>query len=715
MWGFGDCLFGRAVLRELLKVGPVQLESNYRAIYHDLVSAGLELFAGTHGPRIREEGLIPVPMSPRQRGHDLGPRIGYLAQSIMQKGSILAAQFASVGLDMPARPDFSLPIPEAWWDSAEKLMAGWDRRGKPLMIYRPIVLNRKWEAPARSPDPDAYAAIYRSIREKFFVVSVANLKEDRLVGGRSRVDVRLEHDEIGCETLAALFAAADLVFANPGYAPVLAQAVGTPVVIIYGANESHRTTNAVGDHLAPTLAIEPDRPCEHHLRNCSCSKHITLAPALERLQAFVQEIDQPRVLIFGTAYMDTPQRAALTTLWRRLHGVLNPECDRLLVDSASPIRDGFDDLSPRERVFDFGDNIGHLSRNGPNGPASRGQDGWGRAFCHGLQTAIDDGYDYVAHIESDSLFRLPLAPIVRQMRRDGIKVASVPVEGTRRKEIGWVETGLIIFSVAWLRESGFLANYDWRDRRKLYPTTPEKVIFDIIGPDLTMMPWRAERGDKSHITADNVAALDWVTHCRSSDGLDDVSLYQRYAKAALTANTAPVDPVCINLGCGTNALPGWQNHDADIDIAKPLPFADNSADAIFAEHVVEHVDYYAALRFFAECRRVLRPDGVIRICVPSIENIWKRADAEYFRFVRRWAPTDDMRGALHAILHAHGHKAAWTESRLAASLFYAGFDNITPCELGHSSHVFLRGIEGHSKIIGERMNWIESTVCEGTA
>src|SRR5262249_7551150 len=86
------------------------------------------------------------------------------------------------------------------------------------------------------------------------------------------------------------------------------------------------------------------------------------------------------------------------------------------------------------------------------------------------------------------------------------------------------------------------------------------------------------------------------------------------------ASPQPSNLPKINLGCGGTRLDGWKNHDSDIDISKKLPFANDSASFIFAEHVVEHIDYYAALDFFCECRRVLAPGGVLRIAVPSIER-----------------------------------------------------------------------------------------------
>jgi predicted SAM-dependent methyltransferase len=68
----------------------------------------------------------------------------------------------------------------------------------------------------------------------------------------------------------------------------------------------------------------------------------------------------------------------------------------------------------------------------------------------------------------------------------------------------------------------------------------------------------------------------------------------------------------LNLGCGGNIIAGWENHDWDVDITKPLPYEDNSIDFIFIEHCVEHTTTPDAVRFFAECLRILKDEGTLR-------------------------------------------------------------------------------------------------------
>lgn len=171
----------------------------------------------------------------------------------------------------------------------------------------------------------------------------------------------------------------------------------------------------------------------------------------------------------------------------------------------------------------------------------------------------------------------------------------------------------------------------------------------------------------------------------------------------------------LNLGCGDNKLPApWQNHDADVDITKPLPWPDDSAQFIVIEHCVEHVTYYESIEFFKECYRVLKIGGVLRVTVPSLTQVMNCQSQEYFDWLhsKGWAPTADDRGAMHAMLYCHGHKTAWNAMLMEATLYYSGFNSPRKQVLGWSSHPDLCGVEGHAKVIGEKFNAIESITFE---
>lgn len=179
----------------------------------------------------------------------------------------------------------------------------------------------------------------------------------------------------------------------------------------------------------------------------------------------------------------------------------------------------------------------------------------------------------------------------------------------------------------------------------------------------------------------------------------------------------------LNFGCGHNKLEGWENYDTDIDISKSLPFPDAYADAVYAEHCVEHIDIYQAISFFKECYRILRFSGVIRISVPAVDKILKLSTPDYFHMIKisweRFSCGQKVpeiithRDAIHSILYFHGHKSVWSLGILSSLLYYAGFDEISSQDQGESNYDILKHIEGHQILIGKEFNNIESIICEG--
>lgn len=85
----------------------------------------------------------------------------------------------------------------------------------------------------------------------------------------------------------------------------------------------------------------------------------------------------------------------------------------------------------------------------------------------------------------------------------------------------------------------------------------------------------------------------------------------------------------VNLGCGQVWHRDWINLDHQpsspeiraFDIRKPLPFGDATVDAVYASHVLEHLDRADGERLLHECWRVLKPGGLLRLVVPDLENL----------------------------------------------------------------------------------------------
>lgn len=131
----------------------------------------------------------------------------------------------------------------------------------------------------------------------------------------------------------------------------------------------------------------------------------------------------------------------------------------------------------------------------------------GRAFCTGIANAIFNNYDYVAHIESDLLFKGNVSKIVDEMRERSYKVLS-----TKSWLYGWLETGLMFMNVHFLRDTHFIAKYNWKSLgRKDYP---ELIVLQIFGAEnITVQYWIGDRNDYGQIQDDDVKKCIYLTHC----------------------------------------------------------------------------------------------------------------------------------------------------------------------------------------------------------
>jgi len=88
-------------------------------------------------------------------------------------------------------------------------------------------------------------------------------------------------------------------------------------------------------------------------------------------------------------------------------------------------------------------------------------------------------------------------------------------------------------------------------------------------------------------------------------------------------------PAYLNLGCGGRSHPGWINIDIAArgpgvirhDLSRGIPLRDASCDVVYHAAVLEHLRRPDAVALLAECFRVLKPGGVLRVGVPDLEQI----------------------------------------------------------------------------------------------
>jgi predicted SAM-dependent methyltransferase len=57
------------------------------------------------------------------------------------------------------------------------------------------------------------------------------------------------------------------------------------------------------------------------------------------------------------------------------------------------------------------------------------------------------------------------------------------------------------------------------------------------------------------------------------------------------------------------------------DVLNGIPYPDNSVALIYHSDFLEHLSYHEAIAFLKECHRVLKPGGLMRVCVPNFGKI----------------------------------------------------------------------------------------------
>jgi predicted SAM-dependent methyltransferase len=167
-------------------------------------------------------------------------------------------------------------------------------------------------------------------------------------------------------------------------------------------------------------------------------------------------------------------------------------------------------------------------------------------------------------------------------------------------------------------------------------------------------------------------------------------------QAAPAASESPV--VRLHIGCGQQSLPGWINIDNQglpgvdqvLDVRRGLPFS--GVATIYAEHFLEHLALDDGLPFLAECRRVLLPDGVLRLSTPNLDWVM----LTHYRGPA--ASPDDAREdcfRINRAFHGWGHQFLYNSTTLESALAAAGFARADRCSYGKSERPELAGLERH--------------------
>lgn len=210
--------------------------------------------------------------------------------------------------------------------------------------------------------------------------------------------------------------------------------------------------------------------------------------------------------------------------------------------------------------------------------------------------------------------------------------------------------------------------------------------------------------------------------------------FERLSTAYITKTKQPK----LQIGTGLNVLEGWLNTDLEpssdkiafLDASKRFPFKDNSFDFIFSEHIFEHLKFNESCNMISECLRVLKPNGVLRIAIPSAEflfKIYENPELPIHKEYIKWA-TEAFCPDVTAVLDNEknyseiyvinnfyrdwGHEILHNYASLEKLLLKLKFSSVDRKEIGVSDFQEICNMEKHGTIIPERLNKLETIVVE---
>jgi predicted SAM-dependent methyltransferase len=155
----------------------------------------------------------------------------------------------------------------------------------------------------------------------------------------------------------------------------------------------------------------------------------------------------------------------------------------------------------------------------------------------------------------------------------------------------------------------------------------------------------------------------------------------------------------LDIGCGPRTHNSYINLDyawrpgIDIcwDVTKGLPLPNESVRGVFTEHCLEHLPFMAVDGVLADCWRVLKPGGTIRVIVPDGELYLRRycgSLAGETTSSLPYADGDRYQGlyspmmSVNRIFRSHGHQFIYDFDTLRQLLLKNGFIDVQKEQCG---------------------------------
>jgi predicted SAM-dependent methyltransferase len=159
----------------------------------------------------------------------------------------------------------------------------------------------------------------------------------------------------------------------------------------------------------------------------------------------------------------------------------------------------------------------------------------------------------------------------------------------------------------------------------------------------------------------------------------------------------------LNWGCGAHVAAGWINSDVKdepgvdlvADIRKGLPLQADAVDYAVSVHALPELPYPELVPALSELRRVLKPDGVLRLVLPDLDrgiDAYRRGDADYFKVPREDVRSASGRFIVHTLWYGYS-RSLFTREFAEELLANAGFERVRACSYRRTSGPFGRIVE----------------------
>jgi SAM-dependent methyltransferase len=146
----------------------------------------------------------------------------------------------------------------------------------------------------------------------------------------------------------------------------------------------------------------------------------------------------------------------------------------------------------------------------------------------------------------------------------------------------------------------------------------------------------------------------------------------------------------LNWGCGSTRMPGWVHSDIReapgikkvADIRKGLPIVDNRFHYAVSVHALQELAYAELVPALQELRRVLKPEGTLRLVLPDLlkgVDAFRAGDRDYFAVPDNEVERLGSKLAVQLIWFGYT-RSVFTADYIEELLLKAGFSTVAHCE-----------------------------------